>query len=315
MQINRGLERVRGNILGLTAGLTLAMFAFVPAVVEAKDSALTLHLREVDLAHVFFVLNDLTSESFVIDAGVQGRLSVDLENAPLEKALAAVRSAGVVVGPGPLHRVSQAGSPPAAPSQASYTGEKISVSLENADLPNIVCVLGGLPNRQTVKARGLGTISRKQNPEFKVLVPLGLQGRVSIFSSDLPWDQVLDGLLAPLGFLSVLDEDGLFVGRGPEANVRSQPDVVDACQISSEPGPTSPLSENLSDLDAAGLELVGLAWKDNAWKAYAYAPGRRLLSLETGERLRDASVTDVGPTGVVFTTDEGRVVNASLRPK
>lgn len=307
----------RAAILGLTAGLALATFTFSPAVVEAEGSALTLRLREIDLTHVFFVLNDLTSESFVIDSGVEGRLSVDLENAPLEKALAAVRSAGVVVGPGPLHRVSRAGSPPApaAPSQASYTGEKISVSIENADLPNIVCVLGGLPNRETVTARGLGIISRKQNPEFKVLVPRGLQGRVSIFSSDLPWDQTLDGLLAPLGLISVLDEDGLFVGRGPEADVRSQADAVDACQTSSEPGATSPLSESLSGLDAAGLELVGLAWKGNAWKAYAYAPGRRLLSLETGQKLRDASVTDVGPTGVVFTTDEGRAVNASLRPK
>lgn len=317
VQINRGLARVRGNILGLAASLTLATFAFGPAAAEAKDSTLTLRLREVDLTHVFFVLNDLTSESFIIDAGVEGRLSVDLENAPLEKALAAVRSAGVAVGPGPLHRVSRAESPPAAaaPGPASYTGETIRVSLENVELANIVCALGGLPNWQTVKARGLGIVSRKQNPEFKVLVPRGLQGRVSLFSGYLPWDQVLDGLLAPLGLIFVFDEDGLFVGRGPEANVRSQAGAVDACQISSEPGPTSPLSENLPDLDAASLELVGLAWKDNAWKAYAYAPGRRLLSLETGQKLRDASVTDVGPTGVVFTTDEGRVVNASLRPK
>lgn len=307
----------RTAILGLTAGLSLATFAFGPAVVEAQDRVLTLHLREVDLTHVFFVLNDLTSESFVIDAGVQGTLSVDLENAPLEKALAAVRPAGVIVGPGPLHRVSRAGSPPApaAPSRASYTGETISVSLENVELANIVCALGGLPNLETVTARGLGIISRKQNPDFKVLVPRDLQGRVSIFSGYLPWDQVLDGLLAPLGLIFELDEDGLFVGRGPGANVRSQADAVDACQISSEPGPTSPVSENLSGLDVAGLELVGLAWKGNAWKAYAYASGRHLLSLEIGQKLRDASVTDVGPSGVVFTTDEGRVVNASLRPK
>lgn len=47
-------------------------------------------------------------------------------------------------------------------------------------------------------------------------------------------------------------------------------------------------------------------------EAYAYAPGRLLLRLEAGQKLRDASVIGVGPTGVAFTTDEGRVFNAPL---
>jgi hypothetical protein len=308
-------------VLCLTAGLTLT--AFGSGVVGAEtpssplvEKAVILHLREIDLVHVFFVLNDLTAESFVVDSGVQGRFSVDLEHAMLEEALTAVRSAGVVVGPSALHRVSRAGGPPAAtaPRPASYTGEKISVLLENVELANIVCALGGVPNLQTVEVHGLGKVGRERNPQFKVVVPRNLQGRVSIFSGYLPWDQILDGLLSPLGLISVLDENGLFVGPGPEASVRSQTGAVDACQMPSDPGPTSILSGDQPNLAVADLELVGLARKGDAWKAYAYAPGRRLLNLESGQKLRDASVTGAGPTGVTFTTDAKKVVNVSLRP-
>ena len=322
----------------LTAGLIFPSFGSAvssdaqvapPGEENEPDSALTLHLREIDLVHAFFVLKDLTSESFIIDAGVQGRFSVDLENVTPEEALAAMSSAGVAVGPGPLHRISRAGSPPAetAPSQASAPGEKtdmpletISVLLENVELANIVCALGRSTNVESVHVRscdrGAGIMSRERNPEFKVLVPSGLRGRVTVFSNHLPLDQVLDGLLAPLGLVFVLDEDGLFVGTGPEASVRSQTDAVEACEMPSEPGPTAPLSRNLQDLAAADLELVGLARKGDgdAWKAYAYAPGRSLLSLETGQKLRDARVAGVGPTGVTFTTDAAEVVNVSLRP-
>lgn len=317
-------------VLALTAGLTLPPFgSAVPSAAQVAphgeknepDSVLTLHLREIDLVHALFVLNDLASQSFVIESGVQGKVSLDLERVTPEEALAAVSSAGVVVGPGPLHRVSRAGSRPvaAAPGPASYTGETINVSLENVGLADIVCALGRSTNVESVHVRscdrGAGIMGRERNPEFKVLVPRGLQGRVSIFSGYLPWDQVLDGLLAPLGLVFVLDEDGLFVGTGPEASVRNQTDAVDACEMPSEPGPTSPLSVHLPNLDSADLELVGLARKGDAWKAYAYAPGRRFLSLETGQKLRDASVTGVGSTGVTFTTAAAEVVDVRLRPQ
>ena len=200
------------------------------------DSTLALRLRDIDLVHAFFVLNDLTSESFFVDADVKGKLSVDLEHATLEKTLDAVSSSGVVVGPGPLRRVSRGGSRPAAPSQTSYTGETISVLLEDIELASVVCALGRLPNLQSMEVRtygGPGIATSERNPQYKVLVPRSLQGRTSIFSGHLPWDQVLDGLLASVGLTSVLDENGLFVGSGTETSIRSQADAVDACQVMS----------------------------------------------------------------------------------
>jgi hypothetical protein len=70
----------------------------------------------------------------------------------------------------------------------------------------------------------------------------------------------------------------------------------------------------LSEVDVADLELVGLVQKGDAWKAYAYSPGRNLVALATEEKLRDASVTAVSSTGVALTTDAGNVVNLALRP-
>jgi len=323
----------RAAILSLTAGLTLAGSGVVgaekPAAPSAghvaahgagrePDDALTLHLRDVDLVHVFFVLNDLTSQSFVIASDVKGKVSVDLEQVTPEEALAAMSSAGLVVGSGGLHRVSRAGSPPAAaaPSQASYTGKTISMSLENVELANVLCALGRSlqPMIEVRTERGAFPAPADQSSPSKVLVPHDLQVRMSIFSSDLPWDQVFEGLVSSAGLISVLDGDRRLVGPGPEASVRTQPGAVDACEIPSERSPHAPVYHNLSDLDAADLKLVGLARKGDAWKAYAYSSSRQILSLQTGQKLRDARVTDVGPTGVAITTNAGRVLNVPLRP-
>jgi hypothetical protein len=130
-----------------------------------EGGALTLHMRDVELVHLFFALHDLTLQEFVVDPDVQGRVSVEVDGVTIEETLAAMSSVGVVVGPGPFRRVSRAANRPvaaAAPSHAPYTGEKITVSLQDSDLPTFLCMCEQISQR-------------------KISAPRELEGRVSVF--------------------------------------------------------------------------------------------------------------------------------------
>jgi hypothetical protein len=259
-----------------------------------EGGALTLHMRDVELVHLFFALHDLTLQEFVVDPDVQGRVSVEVDGATIEETLAAMSSVGVVVGPGPFRRVSRAASrPAAAPSHAPYTGEKITVSLQDSDLATFLCMFEQISQR-------------------KISAPRELEGRVSVFVEDLPWDHVLDGVLASAGLVITPDGDRLRVGPASAAKVRGWSEAVDACEIqtSGSGAPSRPAARrSLPEMGLADLELAGLGRGGDDWKAYAYSPWRTFLPLKAGLKLLDASVKAVGPTGVAFTTGVSEVVD------
>jgi hypothetical protein len=262
-----------------------------------EGGALTLHMRDVELVHLFFALHDLTLQEFVVDPDVEGRVSVEVDGATIEETLAAMSSVGVVVGPGPFRRVSRAASrPAAAPSHAPYTGEKITVSLQDSDLPTFLCMFEQISQR-------------------KISAPRELDGRVSVFVEDLPWDHVLDGVLASAGLAVTTDGDRLRVGPASAAKARGRSEVVDVCQIRSSGGPSSrpAARRSLPEMGLADLELAGLGRGGDGWKAYAYSPWRAFLPLKAGLKLLDASVKAVGPTGVAFTTGASEVVDVPFQ--
>jgi hypothetical protein len=270
-----------------------------------SPDALTLHLHGVRLSDVFFVLNGLTSQSFVIasDAGIKGRVSLDVEGATLDETLAAMSSIGVYVGPGPLHLVSR--KPPAAtaPRPGRYTGEAIDLSIRGADLKMMLCTLSVAL-------------------EKPIWVPDKLDDVVTAFSTDLPADQVLDGLAAAAGLVSVRKPDRWIVGPAPEARLGSQKSV-NACPPPAEdptallstgnPSHLRTLTVTLPQLATGDLDLAGLANLKGKWKAYAYTPTQRLLTLEVGQSLLEANVGSIGPTGVTYVTGAS-AVEVPLRP-
>jgi hypothetical protein len=83
--------------------------------------ALSLRLRDMDLADVFFVLHLLTGQGFLIDEDVRGRVSVEVSQVTLDDVLALLAHDGVVFSPpGPLRRVSRSAARAVLPAP---TGE------------------------------------------------------------------------------------------------------------------------------------------------------------------------------------------------
>ena len=78
--------------------------------------ALTLRLRDVDLADVFGILHEATGQGFVVSGDVRGRVSVDFQKIGLEEALDALAPTGIGVGaPGPIRLVRKSGGGAEAP--------------------------------------------------------------------------------------------------------------------------------------------------------------------------------------------------------
>ncbi len=155
---------------------------------------LTLDLGDTDVAELFKALHEKTAENFLLDAGVAGHLTVRLERASLDEALAAIAAAGLRVSAGPLRRVSLAATPPAPPSTQDYTGEPITLSLRHGALLDIL--------RLMEEVTGLPML----------VPPRGLDRRVSLFARELPWDLVLDSTIAAAGLARKLDQNKLYLG-------------------------------------------------------------------------------------------------------
>ncbi len=265
--------------------------------------AFTLHLRDVGLSDLFYVLNDLTEASFVVDPEVKGRVRVDLEEASLEETIAALRSVGVAVGPGPLRRVSRSEGRPALSQSRSRRagGEPIDVSIRNASLSTLLCTFQSLTS-------------------LKLLGPRDLDRSTTLFATELPWDRILEGVAASAGLATVRSAGRIFVGPiGPIDPKRAgkptvPPDAVGVCDIHVT-GFDSRLARHwgLGELTAADLELAGVGRAGGAWKAYALTPSRQIVPLKAGEQLLADRVQSVSPTGVTFATATGSL-EVSFRP-
>jgi len=137
-----------------------------PLRVAAHGSGnVTMHLRDIDATDVFAAMNAATKEGFMVSSDVTGRFDVDFESATPEQALAALKAAGLPIGPGPLHLVGASATMPAG----HYTGEPISMTLHDADTRDITRVFEQLSGRKVAALPAR---------------------RVSIFVIDEPWDSV-----------------------------------------------------------------------------------------------------------------------------
>jgi hypothetical protein len=247
----------------------------------AGDSAL-LRLRGADVVDAVRVLHELTPESFVVDSDLNGRLSLDVDGqASVEQVFGALRSAGVVVGPGPLHRVSRAPAPARSAAPRTYTGEPVTLSFVDADLLDVLRILGEV-----------GGLELRVAPEVK--------GRVTVFARETPWDLALDGIVASAGMAAAIEKGQLSVGLGPGGRKSGAGDGA------VPPGrPNWRTFTSLESLGPDDLALSGRSVVNGEWTAYAYGPGRRFWSLTKDAKLFGGRVAAVGPSGVEFERDGG----------
>lgn len=249
---------------------------------------LTLHARDIDIVGVFRVLHDLSpSDGYVVAPGVAGRIDADINDATIAEVLDAMRAAGVAyISPGPLHRVCKSDC---GASKQTYQGELLSIQVNEAEAGDLLHVLSDVTQRE-------------------ILVPRDLQGRVAFFARDMPWEQLLEAMMAVVGQTYTIDATRIQIGADRTAAI-----PIGALR--------TPLSRRtLVELDAKkiGVEDVRLAVLARAggdWKAWARAlgPSGLLIALDPGTALFDGRVVSVGAGRVTLRTDGGRDRSTALR--
>jgi len=267
---------------------------------------LSLRLRDVDLADVFSILHGLTSQAFLVDGDVVGRVSVELNRVTLEDALAAIaRGTDVRVSePALVRRVSLAKNarPPVA---AKRGGAKEKPSPAPSPAPPEV---GGAPATFTVKradVRDVLAAMTEADPSLASLGPPGFLGRVSLWATSIPLEVLRREVLAAADLTERIEEDrrvlrkpgGAEEALAPVAGVPPEPQLILRAQ----------------DLTIQELELAGLASAGNDWVAYAYSPMGALQTYASGARLWDGTVKEVQSTDVTLETEEG-LLSLSLGP-
>jgi hypothetical protein len=267
----------------------------------------SLRLRDVDLADAFQALHIASGQGFVVDGDVQGRVSVDIAGADLERALALLAKAGVRVSPpGPLRRVSRAQRevPPAkkAATSAAASGRAVSMQLKRAAVREVLTLLddAAAPTPQPVEGQDAAPAAAAEAAAAAsarvTWAPAGDLGRISIWARDVPVDVMRAAVLESAGLAETVEDDRRVV-RGAGATGTPSP-------VTTGP-PERRLLVQPAGLASLELALSGLALAPEGWVALAYSPGGALFRYRRGDRLADATVSAIESTDVQIETDEG----------
>jgi len=204
-----------------------------------------LRARGLDADDAFYLLNDLFGEDFIFDP-TNERLDLDVgDSLGVNDVIRALPKADRLV--------------------ASEGVQPVSLSLHDADLTDILCLLSQVGERE-------------------ILVPRGLQRRVSVFVDDVPMNAVVARLAPKSG-------------------------EVSACKARRDT-PSSRLRMRqlkLEEVGVADLRLAAMVNLGNEHKAYAYVPGGRMVSLKPDARFFDGTVKSISASGVTFSSVKGDV--------
>ena len=248
-----------------------------------RDGAgdLTLHATALQLGDLFRVLHELTGANFLVRDDVRGSIDADVSNGTVSALLARVPAD---VTSGGLHIVRPPHAPPLAINEQSYSGEPLSLQLTDADVNDIFCMFGRIT-------------------ALSFTVPATFHRQTSAYVRDLPWDQVVDALVAANDMTYRIDGTTVAIGTGA---------LRDACQGGTSPPAWWKIAPEHLAVEDLRVAALGRAAKSE-WKAFGYAPGNAhsLIVLARGARLGDAEVSDVGPAGVVFTRG-GRTITRKI---
>ena len=258
-------------------------------VVKGTDpNGITMRLRGADVAGVFYALQETSPQNFAIDTSIARRFNVDAQNAKPSDVLRQLRAGGLTISDGTIQRVSSKETSTTFRDQEWKGNPPITVLLREADITDLLCLF-------------------HQISGLNILVPRDLRTKVSVFATDVPWDQAMSNAIAAAGLRYAIDNNRVYVGtKGGD------PAAIDTCAIA-KAGAADRLwwrpASMVENVAAADLSLAGLARVDGKWKAYAYGPMRKLWPLEKGTRLFDARVEAVGPDSATLKMDGGDVID------
>jgi hypothetical protein len=266
---------------------------------------LSLRLREVDAADVFQILSQISSQAFLVDSDVVGRVSGDLTRMTLDEILDALADVDIVVSPpaavrrvslarGSVKREARPRKPvkgktePAAASQTPASGAdgarqaRVRLALKRAEVREVLATMAEI------------------EPSYAALGPQGSLGRVSLWVGDLPLPDVWAAVTQAAQLKERLEEGRRLLERNPESSEVLMPvasSEPDAPRLALKPG----------ELSVGELALVALATAADGWRAYAYTPTGSLVMYRKGDRLSDGVVSAIESTDATLDTDEGPV--------
>ena len=244
-------------------------------------------LRDVDMADVFQALHLVTGQGFLVDDDVRGRVSVDLDRLTVDEMLAVLGRTGIrVSGSGRVRRVSrgvgrEAGPAGAAPAAEAGGPPRGTFSLKRAPVRDLLAIFG------------------EADPTLVSLAPRNPLGRVTLWTKDVSMSDLRTAILDAVG-LSERQEDGRRVLFRPEGPAEA---VVPLGELPSE----RRLVMRPQDLTLTEFQVAGVVATGGAWTALAYLPTGTLGAYRVGDRLADATITEVHSTDVLLATDEGPV--------
>ena len=252
----------------------------VKAPKASGKGSLSLRLRDVDWADVFLALHLLTSQGFLVDGDVVGRVSLDFGNVTLDEALQAVEKAGLrVSAPGPIRRVSLPREAPPHTLKGNGGAPTASFTLKRTEAREILAVMTDI------------------DPSLASLGPPGSLGRLSVYARDVPLVDLHDAILDAVGLKERIEE-GRRILDPPGGSDQA---VTPVARVPRE----RRLALRPQDLSVLEFELSGLASAGTGWSALAYSPTGTLNAYRPGDRLSDGTVQSVESTDVALATDEG----------
>jgi hypothetical protein len=185
---------------------------------------------------------------------------------------------------GRVYRVSR-GSSPAALAAGAPAAE--------ASLPRGTFALKRAP------VRDLLAILAEADPTLASAAPRNALGRVTVWTKDA----LLTDLRA-----TVLDAAGLSERQEEGRRVLFRPDAPQEPAVPLADLPTDRrLVMRPQDLALSEFQVAGVVAAGGAWTALAYLPTGTLGVYRVGDRLADATVTEVHSTDVLLAADEGEV--------
>ena len=260
------------------------------SVSKKGSGPLTLRLRNVDVSTVFRALNDLSpADGFVVEPGVTGRVNVDFENVTVDDALVALSAARVAFAtPGPLHRICKAacGEPTVQPQQ--HKGEPLAFSIAEADVIDVLRFLEEVAGLRMHASRDLN-------------------GDISIFVTEAPWDAVFDGIVSAFHRTYTIDKTDVYIGDRTTA-------VPLADHFASVSSTRSLVEHDPRKIAAADFRLAGIGGANGTWKGYGRILGsaKVVFVADKAASLLDASVAAIDADRVTLRTTSGRDVVVTL---
>lgn len=281
---------------------------------KSPPGPLVVRGRELDAADFFFVLQQLTGQSFLVDENVRQRLNVDLLGLTLEETLAAVAKSKIYAGaPAAMRRVSSRPlpSPRATPrptlqptptpqptDDASASASTDSLPPPRTDLPPRLSLL---VKRATVREI-LGALAQAE-PNRTMVAPPGTLGRLSVWARDVELPLLRASILDAAGLIEVPREDGVTALVPVDA-----PSPADQTLTPIEPSPTlRRLTLRPADVSPDDFELAAIGGWSGTWRAFSYSPEGMLHVYRTGDALADGSVKSVEGESVVVEGEDGAV--------